>query len=189
MLYPGSEKVVALKRRLESFMDRHIYPNEERFYKEAEELGPWKVDPIVEELKARSEGLWNLFLPESDHGASLTNLEYAPLCEIMGRSHLAAELFGAGHGQHGVLARYGTKEHQERWLKPLLAGEIRSCFAMTKPAVASSDATNIESSMAIITSSSAANGTPQTQPIRAARSAFSWARPTPTMRIGTGNNQ
>jgi len=105
MLYPESEKVVALKRRLESFMDRHVYPNEERFYKEAEELGPWKVDPIVEELKpkARSEGLWNLFLPESDHGAGLTNLEYAPLCEIMGRSHLAPKLFklGAGHGQHG----------------------------------------------------------------------------------------
>jgi len=151
MLYPESEKVVALKRRLESFMDRHVYPNEERFYKEAEELGPRKVYPIVEELKpkARSEGLWNLFLPESDHGAGLTNLEYAPLCEIMGRSHLAAELFGAGHGQHGVLARYGTKEHQERWLKPLLAGEIRSCFAMTEPAVASSDATNIESSIVI----------------------------------------
>jgi Acyl-CoA dehydrogenase, N-terminal domain. len=86
-------------------MDRHVYPNEERFYKEAEELGPWKVDPIVEEPKpkARSEGLWNLFLPESDHGAGLTNLEYAPLCEIMGRSHLAPKLFklGARHRQHG----------------------------------------------------------------------------------------
>jgi acyl-CoA dehydrogenase len=91
MLYPESEKVVALKLRLESFMDRHVYPNEERFYKEAEELGPWKVYRVVEELKpkARSEGLWNLFLPESDHGAGLTNLEYAPLCEIRGRSHLA----------------------------------------------------------------------------------------------------
>ena len=150
MLYPGSEKVVALKRRLESFMDRHIYPNEERFYKEAEELGPWKVDPIVEELKARSEGLWNLFLPESDHGASLTNLEYAPLCEVMGRSHLAPELFNCSAPDTGnmeVLARYGTKEHQERWLKPLLEGRIRSCFAMTEPAVASSDATNIESTI------------------------------------------
>jgi acyl-CoA dehydrogenase len=152
MLYPESEKVVALKRRVESFMERHVYPNEERFYKEAEELGPWKVYPVVEELKpkARSEGLWNLFLPESDHGAGLTNFEYAPLCEIMGRSHLAPELFNCSAPDTGnmeVLARYGTKEHQERWLKPLLAGEIRSCFAMTEPAVASSDATNIESSI------------------------------------------
>jgi acyl-CoA dehydrogenase len=152
MLYPESEKVVALKRRVESFMNRHVYPNEERFYKEAEELGPWKVYPVVEELKpkARSEGLWNLFLPESDHGAGLTNFEYAPLCEIMGRSHLAPELFNCSAPDTGnmeVLARYGTKEHQERWLKPLLAGEIRSCFAMTEPAVASSDATNIESSI------------------------------------------
>jgi acyl-CoA dehydrogenase len=133
-------------------MDRHVYPNEERFYKEAEELGPWKVYPVVEELKpkARSEGLWNLFLPESDHGAGLTNFEYAPLCEIMGRSHLAPELFNCSAPDTGnmeVLARYGTKEHQERWLQPLLAGEIRSCFAMTEPAVASSDATNIESSI------------------------------------------
>ena len=152
MLYPKSEKVVALKRRVKSFMERHVYPNEERFYREAEELGPWKVYPVVEELKpkARSEGLWNLFLPESDHGAGLTNFEYAPLCEIMGRSHLAPELFNCSAPDTGnmeVLARYGTKEHQERWLKPLLAGEIRSCFAMTEPAVASSDATNIESSI------------------------------------------
>jgi acyl-CoA dehydrogenase len=150
MLYPESEKTVALKRRLLSFMDRHIYPNEERFYKEAEELGPWKVYPTVEELKpkAREEGLWNLFLPESEHGAGLTNLEYASLCEIMGRSHLAPEVFNCSAPDTGnmeVLARYGTQAHQERWLKPLLAGEIRSCFAMTEPAVASSDATNIKS--------------------------------------------
>lgn len=152
MLYPMSPKVVELKRRLDSFMDRHIYPNEERFYREAEELGPWKVYPVVEELKplARAEGLWNLFLPDSSHGAGLTNLEYAPLCEVMGRSHLAPEVFNCSAPDTGnmeVLERYGTKEDKERWLKPLLAGEIRSCFAMTEPAVASSDATNIENSI------------------------------------------
>ncbi len=152
MLHQESKKVTELKRRLVSFMECHVYPNEDRFYKQAEELGPWKVYPIVEELKpkAREAGLWNLFLPESDHGSGLTNLEYAPLCEIMGRSHLAPELFNCSAPDTGnmeVLARYGTKEHQARWLKPLLAGEIRSCFAMTEPAVASSDATNIESSI------------------------------------------
>ena len=152
MLHQESPKITELKHRLQSFMDRHVYPNEARFYREAEELGPWKVFPVVEELKpkAREEGLWNLFLPASEHGAGLTNLEYAPLCEIMGRSHLAPELFNCSAPDTGnmeVLARYGTREHQERWLKPLLAGEIRSCFAMTEPAVASSDATNIESSI------------------------------------------
>jgi len=152
MFYEKSDKVLALKSRLEGFMDRHVYPNEARFYGEAEELGPWKVYPVVEELKplAQNEGLWNLFLPASEHGAGLTNLEYAPLCEIMGRSPLAPELFNCSAPDTGnmeVLARYGTPAQQERWLKPLLAGEIRSCFAMTEPAVASSDATNIESSI------------------------------------------
>ena len=152
MFYEKSDKVLALKSRLEGFMDRHVYPNEARFYSEAEELGPWKVYPVVEELKplAQNEGLWNLFLPASEHGAGLTNLEYAPLCEIIGRSHLAPELFNCSAPDTGnmeVLARYGTPAQQERWLKPLLAGEIRSCFAMTEPAVASSDATNIESSI------------------------------------------
>jgi acyl-CoA dehydrogenase len=152
MFYQESQKVTELKHRLQSFMDRYVYPNEARFYKEAEELGAWKVFPVVEELKPKAQqaGLWNLFLPESEHGAGLTNLEYAPLCEVMGRSHLAPELFNCSAPDTGnmeVLARYGTREHQERWLKPLLAGEIRSCFAMTEPAVASSDATNIESSI------------------------------------------
>lgn len=141
-----------MKARLLAFMDRHVYPNEERFYREAEELGPWQVFPVVEELKplARKEGLWNLFLPDSEHGQGLGNLEYATLCEIMGRSHLAPEIFNCSAPDTGnmeVLVRYGTEAQKERWLKPLLAGEIRSCFAMTEPAVASSDATNIESSI------------------------------------------
>jgi len=151
-MFEPTPKVQALLGRLAAFMAEHVYPNERRYYDEAESLGPWKVYPVVEELKpkARAAGLWNLFLPHSEHGAGLTNLEYAPLCEIMGRSHLAPELFNCSAPDTGnmeVLARYGTPEQQERWLKPLLAGEIRSCFAMTEPKVASSDATNIESSI------------------------------------------
>ena len=150
MSFESSEKIRALQERLTAFMEEHIYPNESRHVNEAESLGPWKVLPIFDELKpkARSAGLWNLFLPHSPHGAGLTHLEYAPLCEIMGRSLLAPEVFNCSAPDTGnmeVLARYGTPEHQERWLKPLLAGEIRSCFAMTEPAVASSDATNIQS--------------------------------------------
>ena len=151
-MFEFSPKVQDLQQRLAAFMDEHIYPNEKRYYREAEELGPWKVAPVLEELKpkARAAGLWNLFLPESAHGAGLTNFEYAPLCEIMGRSHLAPEIFNCSAPDTGnmeVLARYGTPEQQARWLVPLLAGEIRSCFAMTEPDVASSDATNIASSI------------------------------------------
>jgi len=151
-VFEFSPKVQDLQQRLAAFMDAHIYPNEKRYYREAEELGPWKVAPVLEELKpkARAAGLWNLFLPESAHGAGLTNFEYAPLCEIMGRSHLAPEVFNCSAPDTGnmeVLARYGTPEQQARWLVPLLAGEIRSCFAMTEPDVASSDATNIASSI------------------------------------------
>ncbi|MDM0030623.1 acyl-CoA dehydrogenase family protein [Variovorax sp. J22P271] len=151
-MFEFSPKVQDLQQRLAAFMDEHIYPNEKRYYREAEELGPWKVAPVLEELKpkARAAGLWNLFLPESAHGAGLTNFEYAPLCEIMGRSHLAPEVFNCSAPDTGnmeVLARYGTPEQQARWLVPLLAGEIRSCFAMTEPDVASSDATNIASSI------------------------------------------
>ena len=145
-------RVHELQQRIAAFMEAHVYPNEQRFYREAEELGPWKVLPVVEELKpkARAEGLWNLFMPDTVHGLGLSNFEYAPLCEIMGRSHLAPELFNCSAPDTGnmeVIARYGTPEQQERWLRPLLAGEIRSCFAMTEPAVASSDATNIASSI------------------------------------------
>ena len=152
MAFDPSPKVQDLQRRLTAFMERYIYPNEARHVEEAERLGPWAVLPIFDELKpmARAEGLWNLFLPQSEHGAGLTNLEYAPLCEIMGRSLLAPEVFNCSAPDTGnmeVLARYGTPDHQERWLKPLLTGEIRSCFAMTEPQVASSDATNIASSI------------------------------------------
>lgn len=152
MPFDPTPKVRELQARLLAFMDEHIYPNEARHVEEAESLGPWKVHPIIDELKpkAKAAGLWNLFLPESEHGAGLTNLEYAPLCEIMGRSFLAPEVFNCSAPDTGnmeVLARYGTPEHQERWLKPLLNGDIRSCFAMTEPKVASSDATNIESSI------------------------------------------
>jgi acyl-CoA dehydrogenase len=162
MPFDPSPKVQDLQQRLTAFMEQHIYPNEARHAEEAERLGPWQIHPVIEELKpkARAAGLWNLFLPPTagghasshatQYGAGLTNLEYAPLCEIMGRSLLAPEVFNCSAPDTGnmeVLARYGTPEHQERWLKPLLAGEIRSCFAMTEPKVASSDATNIESSI------------------------------------------
>jgi len=144
-----SEKVKELQQRLQAFMDEHIYPNERRFQDEVER-NRWTPTHAIEELKpkARAAGLWNLFLPNDENGAGLTNLEYAPLCEIMGRSHMAPEVFNCSAPDTGnmeVLARYGTPEQKARWLKPLLAGEIRSCFAMTEPAVASSDATNIES--------------------------------------------
>src|ERR1700746_3167208 len=149
MDFEFSDKVKGLGRRLQGFLDEHIYPDEQDCHDEIEQ-NRWLPTRIVEELKpnARAAGLWNLFLPESEHGAGLTNLEYAPLCEIMGRSHMAPEVFNCSAPDTGnmeVLVRYGTPEQKERWLKPLLAGEIRSCFAMTEPAVASSDATNITS--------------------------------------------
>src|ERR1700730_519302 len=146
-----SPKTTELQQRLTAFMEEHIYPNEQLFYDQIQQER-WSPARIVEELKpkARAAGLWNLFLPHDEHGAGLSNLEYAPLCDIMGRSAMAPEVFNCSAPDTGnmeVLARYGTPEQQERWLKPLLAGEIRSCFAMTEPAVASSDATNIESSI------------------------------------------
>jgi acyl-CoA dehydrogenase len=151
MNFDYTDKVKALLTRLYAFMDEHIYPNEKRFYQEIEN-DRWSPTRVMEELKpkARAAGLWNLFLPDDENGAGLTNLEYAPLCEIMGRSVLAPEVFNCSAPDTGnmeVLARYGTPEQKERWLKPLLAGEIRSCFAMTEPAVASSDATNIQASI------------------------------------------
>ncbi|MFL6719612.1 MAG: acyl-CoA dehydrogenase family protein, partial [Burkholderiaceae bacterium] len=153
MDFQYSDKVKDLQSRLLTFMDEHVFPNEQRYFDEVETNrrngNAWQPTRVIEELKhkARDAGLWNLFLPESRHGAGLTNLEYAPLCEIMGRAIWSPEVFNCSAPDTGnmeVLARYGTEEHQKQWLAPLLAGEIRSCFAMTEPAVASSDATNIE---------------------------------------------
>lgn len=151
MNFEFTDKVKELQRKLQAFMDEHIYPNEQRYFDEVES-NRWTPARVIEDLKpkARAAGLWNLFLPNDENGAGLTNLEYAPLCEIMGRSFMASEVFNCSAPDTGnmeVLARYGTPEQKERWLKPLLAGEIRSCFAMSEPAVASSDATNIESSI------------------------------------------
>jgi len=151
-MFEPSEKVQDFQRRLEDFMAERIYPNERRFYTEAEKYGPWSILPVVEELKplAREAGLWNLWLHDDQFGAGFNNLEYAPLCEIMGRSLLAPEIFNCSAPDTGnmeTIWRYGTEEQKDRWLKPLLAGEIRSSFAMTEPEVASSDATNISCSI------------------------------------------
>ncbi|MYM82473.1 acyl-CoA dehydrogenase [Duganella sp. FT50W] len=156
MDFDYSPKVQQLQARLTAFMDEHIYPNEAAFHAEIDanrEAGnAWVATRLMEQLKleARAAGLWNLFLPDSAHGAGLSNLEYAPLCEIMGRVHWAPEVFNCAAPDTGnmeVLARYGTPAQQRQWLAPLLDGRIRSCFAMTEPAVASSDATNIESAI------------------------------------------
>ena len=151
MNFSYSDKVVDLQKKVINFMEEHVYPNE-KVYKEQlnQQKTRWSEIPrIMEELKqkARAEGLWNLFLPESDYGSGLTNLEYAPLCEIMGRSVIGPEVFNCSAPDTGnmeVLVRYGTEQQKKQWLEPLLAGEIRSCFSMTEPDVASSDATNIE---------------------------------------------
>ena len=151
MDFNHTQKVIDLMDRLNAFMDEHIYPNEEAYrehFKTTDNL--WKSPPLMDELKeeAKNAGLWNLFLPESAHGAGLTNLEYAPLAEIMGRVFFASEVFNCNAPDTGnmeVIDRYGSEAQKEQWLKPLLNGEIRSCFSMTEPRVASSDATNIES--------------------------------------------
>ena len=135
--------------KLIAFRDEHIYPNEEVFSRQVNEGDRWAAVPVVAELQAlaREQGLWNLFLPEPEYGAGLSNLEYAPLAEVMGCNEWAPEVFNCGAPDTGnmeVIARYGNEEQKEQWLKPLLTAEIRSCFAMTEPGVASSDATNME---------------------------------------------
>ena len=152
MNFEYSNKVKDLQDKLTNFMNEHVYKNEAVYKKEVEKGGRWCVPKIMEDMKskAKAQGLWNLFLPESDLGAGLTNTEYAPLCEIMGRSPIGAEVFNCSAPDTGnmeVLVRYGTKEQQNQWLKPLLNGEIRSAFAMTEPDVASSDASNIQASI------------------------------------------
>ena len=153
MDFDHSPKTKELQARLTAFMDAHVYPNERRIQDEIDAGDRWQPSLLIEELKARAraDGLWNLFLPGSEHGAGLTNTEYAPLCEIMGRAApFAPEIFNCSApdtGNMDVLVRYGTAEQKREWLEPLLAGEMRSCFAMTEPDVASSDATNIQSTI------------------------------------------
>ncbi len=152
-IFQFSAKAADYKARVERFMDEHVYPNEQELFHVAEtQEDRWEPLVLLQELKAKAkaQGLWNLFLPESGYGAGLTNLEYAPLAEIMGRSHWGPEVFNCSAPDTGnmeVLVRYGSEAQKERWLKPLLAGEIRSGFAMTEPDVASSDATNISISI------------------------------------------
>jgi acyl-CoA dehydrogenase len=153
MRFEHSAKALDLQHRVSAFMDEHVYPNERLFHRQIAEGDRWQPTAIVEEIKpkARAAGLWNLFLPESEYGAGLTNVEYAPLCEIMGRvPGFGPEVFNCSAPDTGnmeVLVRYGSEAQRKQWLEPLLAGKIRSCFAMTEPDVASSDATNIKSSI------------------------------------------
>ena len=153
MEFEYSKKTKMYMEQVTDFMGKHIYAAEPVFHEQLNQ-GPtrWQVPPIMEELKAkaRERGLWNLFLPESERGAGLTNLEYAPLCEIMGRSPIAPEAFNCSAPDTGnmeTIERYGSPEQKKEWMQPLLEGKIRSAFAMTEPRVASSDATNIESSI------------------------------------------
>lgn len=166
MNFDYSNKVKELQKRLTDFMEKYVYPNEKVYMEQLNnQESRWSAyPPIIEELKekAKSEGLWNLFLPESEYGAGLTNLEYAPLAEIMGRSSIAPEIFNCSAPDTGnmeIIYRYGTEQQKEKWLKPLLNGEIRSCFAMTEPDVASSDATNVQASIIRDGDSYVINGT------------------------------
>ncbi|MEO5323580.1 acyl-CoA dehydrogenase family protein [Mesorhizobium sp. CC13] len=151
MDFEYSAKTKDLLERLNAFMDEHVYPNERRYHEEVE-ADRWGHPPVLEELKAKAKkaGLWNLFLPESNHGAGLTNTEYAPLCEVMGRVHFSSQIFNCSAPDTGnieTIERYGTEAQKARWLPGMLGGTVRSAFAMTEPDVASSDATNIQSSI------------------------------------------
>lgn len=165
MYFEHSEKVIKLQEKLTTFMETYVYPNEALYEEQLKKEDRFsEVPPIMEELKTRAkeEGLWNLFLPESEYGAGLTNMEYAPLCEIMGRSAIAPEVFNCAAPDTGnmeVLVRYGTEEQKKQWLEPLLRGEIRSCFSMTEPDVASSDATNVQTSITKVGDEYVINGT------------------------------
>ncbi len=153
MDFDYTPKVQELRERVSAFMDEYVFPNEGAYVEYVNNAASrWVIPPIMEEMKlaARKKGLWNLFLPESERGAGLTNLEYAPLSELMGRSMIGSEVFNCSAPDTGnmeVIERYGSEEHKKRWLQPLLDGEIRSGFAMTEPGVASSDATNIQASI------------------------------------------
>jgi len=147
-----SPKTVALRTKLEAFMEEHVYPNENVFDQQLDEFGRWELPPVMEEMKAkaRDAGLWNLFCSEPTYGPGLSNLEYAPLCEVIGRSLMAPEVFNCSApdvGNMETLILYGTDEQKKQWLEPLLSGGMRSCFLMTEPDVASSDATNIQASI------------------------------------------
>ncbi|OLO37907.1 acyl-CoA dehydrogenase [Alkalihalophilus pseudofirmus] len=150
MYFEHSEKTKELQEKVKAFMEEYVIPNEQKYEEELNEIGRWEISPIMEELKAKAkkEGLWNFFLPKSEYGEGMTNVEYAPLCEIMGRSLIGPEVFNCNAPDTGnmeTLLHYGNQEQKDKWLVPLLNGEIRSCFTMTEPNVASSDATNIQS--------------------------------------------
>jgi acyl-CoA dehydrogenase len=152
MEFTFNEKTREYQERVSAFMDEHIYPNEHRFHEQVATGDRWQPVQLIEELKplARSAGLWNLFLPDSHRGAGLKNIEYAPLAELMGKVEFASEVFNCSAPDTGnmeTIERYGTEAQKQEWLEPLLEGKIRSAFAMTEPAVASSDATNIESTI------------------------------------------
>ena len=147
-----SPPVIALRTKLEAFMAENVYPNEETFDRQLDEVGRWRLPPVMEELKAKARAaeLWNLFCSDPAYGPGLSNLEYAPLCEVMGRSLIAPEVFNCNApdvGNMETLILFGTLQQKKQWLEPLLSGEMRSCFLMTEPDVASSDATNIRSSI------------------------------------------
>ena len=148
MTFDHSKKVEELKAGLSAFLDENIYPNETAYHEQIREGDRWQPVPIVE--KAKPAGLWNLFLPESEYGAGLTNLEYAPLCELMGRSAMAPEVFNCSApdvGNMETLVRYGSEAQKEQWLKPLLEGRIRSCFAMTEPEAEITDLSRIDTGL------------------------------------------